>query len=90
VGLQFFGEEIKMKPKIIFINAETQEQVIRELNDAEYAQHLIDLVELEAYQAAKAAAQAEEDAAAAEKTEAKKQALAALGLSQEVVNLLAE
>lgn len=74
------------RPTILEFNAETQEEVIRELNDEEYAQHLID-VEIGLEEAAK---QAELDAQAAAKKAAKAQALAALGLSQEVVNLLAE
>jgi hypothetical protein len=71
------------RPSIQIINTQTQEEVIREMNDAEYEQYLIDA-------AAAEAAKAEADAQAAAKTEAKRQALAALGLSQEVVNLLAE
>jgi hypothetical protein len=71
------------RPLVQIINIQTQEEVIREMNDAEYEQHLIDV-------AAAEAAKAEADSQAAAKTEAKRQALAALGLSQEVVNLLAE
>jgi hypothetical protein len=67
------------KPIVQELNVQTQELTVREMNDAEYAQHLID------------AANAEERAAAvAAKAAAKQQALAALGLSQEVINLLAE
>lgn len=74
------------RPMIHMLNVNTGEEVIREMNDAEYAQLLIDKAEIEAQQIK----QAEEDAKVAAKAEAKKQALAALGLSQEVVNLLAE
>jgi hypothetical protein len=74
------------RPLIAEFNLETQELIEREMNDAEYAQHLIDVADA----AERAAKQAEEDAKAAAKAEAKRQALAALGLSQEVVNLLAE
>jgi hypothetical protein len=71
------------RPSIQIINTQTQEEVIREMNDAEYEQYLIDVATAET-------TKAEADAQAAAKTEAKRQALAALGLSQEVVNLLAE
>jgi hypothetical protein len=71
------------RPLIQIINTQTQEEVIREMNDAEYEQHLIDVAKAETEKA-------EADAQAAAKLEAKRQALAALGLSQEVVNLLAE
>ena len=49
------------------------------MNDTEYAHHLIDVANAE-----------EQAAAVAAKAAAKQQALAALGLSQEVINLLAE
>jgi len=74
------------KPNIYIFDVETQTETIREMNDAEYAQHLIDK-EIALEEAAK---QAEEDAKVAAKKAAKAEALAALGLSQEVVNLLAE
>jgi len=79
-----------MKPTMVFINAETQEQIIRELNDEEYAQYLIDVEDGKALIAQQKADNAEFDAKESAKAEARKQALAALGLSQEVVNLLAE
>ena len=78
------------RPLIGILDAETQIQVNREMNDVEYEQYLIDYAKAEAELAAEAAAKAEADAAAEAKTEAKRQALAALGLSQEIVNLLAE
>jgi len=71
------------KPKIAVIDVQTQEEVIREMNNAEYEQYLIDSAQAEAMQA-------EENAKVAAKKAAKAEALAALGLSQEVVNLLAE
>lgn len=71
------------KPKIAVIDVQTQEEVIREMNDAEYEQYLIDVAQAEARQA-------EEEAKVAAKKAAKAEALAALGLSQEVINLLAE
>ncbi len=33
------------RPNVQEINVTTQEEIIREMNDAEYAQHLIDLGE---------------------------------------------
>jgi hypothetical protein len=74
------------KPIIHEFNVETQELIEREMNDTEYAQHLIDIANAEE----RAAKQAEETAALEAKAAAKAQALAALGLSQEIVNLLAE
>lgn len=67
------------RPITTIVNVETQEQIIRELNDEEYAQHLADVAKIAEYEAKVEA-----------KAEAKRQALEALGLSQEVVNLLAE
>lgn len=67
------------RPNVCVFNVETQEEIVREMNDTEYEQHLIDKAQGEA-------AQAEFNA----KKAAKAEALAALGLSQEVVNLLAE
>jgi sRNA-binding protein len=64
----------------------TGEEVIREMNDAEYAQLQLD----KASAAEEAAKRAEEDAQVAAKKAAKEEALAALGLSQEVINLLAD
>jgi hypothetical protein len=71
---------------IHMLNVNTGEEVIREMNDEEYAQLLVDKAEIEAEQIK----QLEADAKKAAKVEAKKQALAALGLSQEIINLLAE
>ena len=59
---------------------------MREMNDEEYNQYLIDA----ANEKEIVAAQAQANAAVEAKAEAKRQALAALGLSQEIVNLLAE
>ena len=74
------------RPMVQDFNVQTQELTVREMNDAEYAQHLIDVADA----AERAAKQVEEDAAADAKKAAKAEVLAALGLSQEVVNLLAE
>lgn len=74
------------KPLVYEFNVTTQEELTREMTDAEYEQHLLDVAETEELKAK----QVETDAAAEAKKAAKAQALAALGLSQEVVNLLAE
>lgn len=71
------------RPNVHITNVETQEEIIREMNDAEYEQYLIDKENFET-------AQAQAETAAAAKAAAKAEALAALGLSQEVINLLAE
>ena len=78
------------RPIVTELNITNQQLVVREMNDAEYEQHLIDEAAWEAEQTAIAAAQAEANALDAAKKAAKTEALAALGLSQEVVNLLAE
>jgi hypothetical protein len=78
------------RPLIAIFDVETQEQVNREMNDVEYEQYLINTAKAEAELVAEATAKAAADAAAEAKKAAKAQALAALGLSQEVVNLLAE
>lgn len=43
-----------MKPQIAVIDCSKGETVIREMNDAEYAQHLIDVATWEAQQAEQA------------------------------------
>lgn len=78
------------RPITHIVNLTTGEEVIREMNDEEYAIWLNDKEKIDAERAVRAAEQAEEDAKVAAKTQAKAEALAALGLSQEVVNLLAE
>ena len=74
------------RPMVSEVNVSTQEQTLREMNDEEYAIYLENVARFEE----QLTKQAEEDAKIAAKQEAKAQALAALGLSQEVVNLLAE
>ncbi len=68
---------------VYLFDSNTGEEVIREMNDAEYAQCLIDKAQFEKEQA-------EINAQVEAKKAAKAEALAALGLSQEIVNLLAE
>jgi len=46
-----------MKPQIAEIDCSTHEQIVREMNDEEYAQHLIDVAEFEAEQASKNASE---------------------------------
>jgi Fe2+ or Zn2+ uptake regulation protein len=79
-----------MKPTIIHFDAITGEKTVREMTDSEYAQHLLDVEENKIITAKQAAEHAAEQAKAEAKKAAKAEALAALGLSQEVVNLLAE
>ena len=74
------------RPMISIFDVETQEEVLREMNDGEYEQHLLDLTLGEELAAARAA----ENALVEAKKAAKAEALAALGLSQEVINLLAD
>jgi hypothetical protein len=78
------------RPNTYIFDCETQQSIVREMNDEEYAQYLIDSEKAEAELAAEASAKAAADATAAAKTEAKRQALAQLGLSQEIINLLAD
>jgi hypothetical protein len=49
-----------MKPQIAEIDCSTGETIIREMNDEEYAQHLIDVAAWEAEQAEKALENASE------------------------------
>jgi hypothetical protein len=74
------------RPNVYEFNLDTQEEVIREMNDVEYQQYLVDLSAAESRAAEKAAAEAQ----AIAKAEAKAEALAQLGLSQEIINLLAD
>lgn len=74
------------RPIVIEVNISTQEQITREMNDVEFA----------AYQAAETertntiAAQEEADAAAQSKKDAAAAVLAKLGITQEVLDLLAK
>jgi hypothetical protein len=68
------------------VNIEKNINVIREMNDAEYAQYLIDVETSKVYAAKLAEEKIKEDA----KKAAKIEALATLGLNQEIVSLLAE
>jgi hypothetical protein len=49
-----------MKPQIAEIDCSTGEQIVREMTDEEYAQHLIDVAAYEAEQAEKALENASE------------------------------
>jgi hypothetical protein len=79
-----------MKPTTIEFDGRTGERVDREMTDAEIAQLAIDQennrLQMEKIDKELLELKEKEDA----KKAAKAQALAALGLSQEVVNLLAE
>jgi hypothetical protein len=74
------------RPIIGFFDVISQEETFREMNDAEFAQYEIDKAAWESEMAAQEAKAVEEAA----KKAAKAEALAALGLSQEIINLLAE
>lgn len=74
------------RPIITIIDGVTQEQVHREMNDEEYAQHLIDVEAGKVRLAKELAEQTERDAAKAA-VEAK---LAALGLDLDTVKTIAK
>ena len=74
------------RPMISIVNVETQEEITREMNDAEYAQYLIDTKANEE----RSLIMAEEEIQAAALKAAKEETLAALGLSQDIINLLAK
>lgn len=78
------------RPNVYIYNADTGEDIVREMNDEEYAQYLIDKENLEIEkaerQAKEQAEQAERDAAKAA-VEAK---LAALGLDLETIKTIAK
>jgi|LakMenEpi03Aug12_release.lakeMendotaPanAssembly.Ray.scaffolds.fasta_scaffold1717914_1 hypothetical protein len=78
------------RPITHIVNVTTGEEIVREMNDEEYAIWLNDKEKIDAERFARLELQVEEDAKAEAKKTAKAQALAALGLSQEIVNLLAE
>lgn len=69
------------KPQIKIVNCETGEEIVREMNDAEFAQY-------QAEQAAESARQAEAQAKAEAKAEAKATLLAQLGITEEQAKLL--
>lgn len=74
------------RPIVHNINIQTQEETIREMNDAEFAQYQIDKAGFDKQEQLRL----EEEAKLAAKATAKAETLAALGLSQEIINLLAE
>ena len=69
-----------MKPEIKIVNCETGEEIVREMNDEEYAQYQIDVANGKAKEEAQAKAEAEKTAAEAK--------LAALGLTTEDLKAL--
>jgi hypothetical protein len=69
---------------ITIIDASTQQEETREMNDAEYAQWQADQATMQS----NAAAQAEADAAAQAKKDAAAAVLAKLGITQDVLDLL--
>lgn len=72
------------RPEITVIDAITQEQIIREMNDEEYAQYLIDKEAAESSAAEEAAKQAEIDAAKA----ALHEKLSELGITPELIEVI--
>jgi len=73
-----------MKPLISVFNIETQEEVIREMNDEEYAQHLVDKAAWQAEETERLAKQAQIDAAKA----AIHEKLAELGITPELIEVI--
>lgn len=69
-----------MRPEIKIVNCETGEEIVREMNDEEYAQYQIDVANGKAKEEAQAKAEAEKAAAEAK--------LEALGLSAEDLKAL--
>lgn len=74
------------RPLIVEFNLETQKEITREMNDEEYAQHLLDLEE-DKKREAEHLAKEQEAAAAKAAVEAK---LAALGLDLDTVKAIAK
>jgi hypothetical protein len=78
------------KPLVQLIDVTTGEEILREMTDEEYSFWSEQKEKIDAEYEEAAIIKAQEEAAAKAKKTAKAQALAALGLSQEIVNLLAE
>jgi hypothetical protein len=72
------------RPNICIFNVETQEEIIREMNDEEYAQYLVDKQNAEIEQAELDAKKAEEDAAKAVLHEK----LAEMGITPELIEVI--
>jgi soluble cytochrome b562 len=72
------------RPTVYIFNAETQEEVIREMNDEEYAQHLVDKAIFEAQEAERLAEQSQIDAAKA----AVHEKLSELGITPELIEVI--
>jgi hypothetical protein len=72
------------RPKIYELNIENQEEVIREMNDDEYAQYLADKTAFEAEEAERLAEQAQIDAAKA----AVHEKLSELGITPELIEVI--
>lgn len=72
------------RPIIKIIDGLTQEEIVREMSDEEYAQHLIDQQNWEIEQAERDAKKAEEDAAKA----ALEEKLAEMGITPELIEVI--
>jgi len=73
-----------MRPQVKIYDVETQEEIVREMNDEEYAQYLIDKEADEIHAAEAAAKQAEVDAAKA----AVHEKLSELGITPELIEVI--
>lgn len=73
-----------MKPQVKIYDVETQEEIVREMNDEEYNQHLLDKQNIEIEQAELNAKKAEEDAAKS----ALQEKLAEMGITPELIEVI--
>jgi hypothetical protein len=78
-----------IRPNITIFDIQAGTEIIREMNDEEFAIWEADVAAHAEQEAAQAQADAEAAAAAQAKADAKAAALAALGLTQEVIDILA-
>jgi transposase len=72
------------RPTVYIFSVETQEEIIREMNDEEYAQHLVDKAAWEAQEAEHLAEQTQIDAAKA----AVYEKLSELGITPELIEVI--
>jgi hypothetical protein len=72
------------RPIVVIIDGITQEEIVREMNDEEYAQYLVDKQNAEIKQAEIDAKKAEEDAAKA----ALQEKLAEMGITSELIEVI--
>jgi hypothetical protein len=77
------------KPNITIVDVQAGTEITREMNDEEFAQSQLDLAAFAEQEAAQAQADAEAAAAAQAKADAKAAVLAKLGLTQDIIDILA-